>query len=92
MITYEGDGQQHHRECRLPQQVVEETRVDIVMPLSEQGGGLRVGCVIATHLGCELAAYQQRTQAETHKDSKLQEERGRERERENVCVCVCVCV
>ena len=42
------------------------------MPLSKQGRGLRVG-VIAAHLGCELAVYQQRTQAKSHKDHNLQE-------------------
>ena len=60
-LTYEGDSQQHHRECCLPQQVVEETRVDIVLPLPKEGGRLGVGLderVIATHLRCELTTNQ----------------------------------
>ena len=76
-LTYEGDSQQPYRECCLPQQVVQETRVDIVMPLSEQGGGLGVG-VIATHLGCKFTVYQQRTQAEPRKDPKLEGREGGE--------------
>ena len=70
-LTYEGESHQPYTEYCLPQQVVEETGVDIIIPLPVQGGGLGVR-VIAANLGCELAVNQQRTQAKHHHVSKLQ--------------------